>query len=1052
MTVDPQPALVATNINVSCQKLLARIPHLAWLMSEGGEILITNQLWSEYIGRSRAEEIQLLSKSYVQISTNTTTFPKSCNCCQTFSDLLHESDRTGFEIAWLAASKALEPLAIELRLSSTIGEWEWFQVELEPDRDRSGALVWIGTAQRLDSEALMPGQQQSTQFLEALLAYASDGIVACDAQGRLVLFNRMAQEFHGLPPEPIPPGEWAKYYNLYDGSGFRPLAKDEIPLFRALQGEAVVGQEMTIAPTNGTARSLLANATAIYDTTGVKLGAVALMRDVTEYQQTMTALKLSERKFRAIFDGVFQFIGLTTPDGMLLEANQTALNFGGIAAEDAIGHKFWEVPGWRFSPAIQQQLAAATAWAAQGEFFRCKIELTGADDRTIPIDFSLSPIRNDLGEVTMLIPEGRDLSQIEQAERDRHRVERYTERLATALKVAKAGAWYWELSDNKLDWTPEFEALFDYEPGSTQKTYGEWAQRIHPDDLQRVENIAQETIAGRLPQHRCEYRVVCRDGSIRWVDGIGEIGTDEAGKTYLAGLVRDITDRKRDEEALRRSEEFKRRILASNNDCIKVFDLAGRLLYMNHGGLSMLEIADFSTIANQPWHELWQGHETANIETALDAARAGNTGRFEGFCPTATSKPKWWEVVVTPILDADGRVEQILGVSRDITERRQAALALQASEELFRHTFEYTPVGFAHVDPNGRLLRVNRKFCEIIGYSNTELLTLTFHDITEPADLAEDIALADRLLADEIQEYTLEKRYIHKRGHHVWVSLTVSLVRAESPDGQLGTPKYFLSAVQDITHRKQLEFINYQQTTELQQLNSSLLLTQQKLKERNDELDNFVRIASHDLKAPLRAIANLADWIEDDMTDRLTIDDRQQFELLRQRVHRMNALVDGLLRYSRLGREELPIEQVDVSQLIAETIDSLAPPPNFAIEIGSPLPMLNTKRILLGQVFANLLSNAIKHHHRDNGRIEITAEDLGARYQFSIADDGPGIPPGEASERIFEIFQTLKPSSSTENTGIGLALVKKIIEGEGGRIWLTTDRPQGACFCFTWPK
>jgi PAS domain S-box-containing protein len=914
MTVDPQPALVATNINVSCQKLLARIPHLAWLMSEGGEILTGNQLWSEYIGRSRAEEIQLLGKSYVQISTNDTTFPKSCNCCQTFSDLLHERDRMGFEIAWLAASKALEPLAIELRLSSTIGEWEWFQVELEPDRDRSGAIVWIGTAQRLDSEALMPRQQQSTQFLEALLAYASDGIVACDAQGRLVLFN------------------------------------------------------------------------------------------------------------------------------------QTALNFGGIAAEDAIGHKFWEVPGWRFSPAIQQQLAA------QGEFFRCKIELTGADDRTIPIDFSLSPIRNDLGEVTMLIPEGRDLSQIEQAERDRHRVERYTERLATALKVANAGAWYWELSDNKLDWTREFEALFDYEPGSTQKIYSEWAQRIHPDDLQRVENITQETIAGRLPQHRCEYRVVCRDGSIRWVDGIGEIGTDEAGKTYLAGLVRDITDRKRDEEALRRSEEFKRRILASNNDCIKVFDLAGRLLYMNHGGLSMLEIADFSTIANQPWHELWQGHETANIETALDAARVGNTGRFEGFCPTATSKPKWWEVVVTPILDADGRVEQILGVSRDITERRQAAIALQASEELFRHTFEYTPVGFAHVAPNGQLLRVNRKFCEIIGYSNAELLTLTFHDITEPADLAEDVALVDRLLADEIQEYTLEKRYIHKRGHHVWVSLTVSLVRAESPDGQLGTPKYFLSAVQDITHRKQLEFINHQQTTELQQLNSSLLLTQQKLKERNDELDNFVRIASHDLKAPLRAIANLADWIEDDMTDRLTIDDRQQFELLRQRVHRMNALVDGLLRYSRLGREELPIEQVDVSRLIAETIDSLAPPPNFAIEIGSLLPMLNTKRILLSQVFANLLSNAIKHHHRDNGRIEITAEDLGDRYQFSIADDGPGIPPGEARERIFEIFQTLKPSSSTDNTGIGLALVKKIIEGEGGRIWLTADRPQGACFCFTWPK
>jgi PAS domain S-box-containing protein len=927
MTVDPQPALVATNINVSCQKLLARIPHLAWLMSAGGEVLMTNQLWSEYIGRSRADEAQLLDdSSCIQIGTNAQTVPKSGNCCETFSDLLHEVERERFVSVWTAASRRMEPLSIKLRLISTIGEWEWFQVELEPDRDRSGAITWIGTAMRLGGGAAMPGQQQSPQFLEALLAHASDGIVACDAQGKLVLFNRMAQQFHGLPPEPLPPEEWSKYYDLYDGDGVKPLPKDEIPLFRALQGEAVIGQEMTIAPTNGTARSLLANATAIYSTTGVKLGAVALMRDITEYQQAMTALKLSERKFRAIFDGVFQFIGLTTPDGTLLEANQTALNFGGIVAEEAIGCRFWEVPGWRFSAAVQQQLQAATARAARGEFFRCKLELTGADDRAIPIDFSLSPIRNDLGEVTMLIPEGRDLSQIEQAERDRASAERHSERLSISLQLAKSAAWAWNLTENKIFWTREFEIVFDYEPGSTQQVYSEWLARVHPDDRHRAETTLQRTRDRLDPEYRCEYRIVWRNGQIRWIDAVGELYTDDRGQTLMAGLVSDITD------------------------------------------------------------------------------------------------------------------------------RRQAAVALQASEELFRHTFEYTPVGFAHVAPNGRLLRVNRKFCEIIGYSNAELLTLTFHDLTEPADLAEDVALVDRLLADEIQEYTLEKRYIHKQGHHVWVSLTVSLVRAEAIDGQLGTPQYFLSAVQDITHRKQLEIVNHQQTTELQQLNSSLLLTQQKLKERNEELDNFVRIASHDLKAPLRAIANLANWIEEDMTDRLNQDDRQQFELLRQRVHRMNALVDGLLRYSRLGREELPIEHVDVSQLIAETIDSLAPPPNFAIEIVSPLPTIHAKRILLGQVLANLLSNAIKHHHRADGRIEIAAEDLGDRYQFSIVDDGPGIPEGEATERIFEIFQTLKPSSSTENTGIGLALVKKIIEGEGGRIWLTTDRPQGACFCFTWLK
>jgi signal transduction histidine kinase len=167
----------------------------------------------------------------------------------------------------------------------------------------------------------------------------------------------------------------------------------------------------------------------------------------------------------------------------------------------------------------------------------------------------------------------------------------------------------------------------------------------------------------------------------------------------------------------------------------------------------------------------------------------------------------------------------------------------------------------------------------------------------------------------------------------------------------------------------------------------------------------------------------------------------------------MDALIDGLLRYSRAGRAELATETVDVAEVLAETIDSLAPPSGFRIEIATPMPVLDTKRLLLSQVFANLISNAIKHHHRVDGRIEITAEDLGDRARFSVIDDGPGIPTGESRERIFEIFQTLhSPADSTENTGIGLALVKKIVEGEGGEIWLDSECTQGCRFCFTWLK
>ena len=306
-----------------------------------------------------------------------------------------------------------------------------------------------------------------------------------------------------------------------------------------------------------------------------------------------------------------------------------------------------------------------------------------------------------------------------------------------------------------------------------------------------------------------------------------------------------------------------------------------------------------------------------------------------------------------------------------------------------------------------------------------------------------------------LPEYRCDYRIVLRNGEIRWVDVIGEL----HPDEQ-GKPRSMSGLVYDITDRKQSELLIQTQSADLQRLNNSLMLTQQKLQEQNVELDRFVSIAAHDLKAPLRAISNLSEWIEEDLQEQIP-GENSQLKLLRQRVKRMDALIDGLLRYSRAGREELATETVDVAEVLAETIDSLSPPDDFVIKVISSMPILDTKRLLLTQVFANLISNAIKHHdspgetlrERANGQMEVAAEDLGDRYCFSIADDGPGIPAGESRNRIFEIFQTLNsPTDSTENTGIGLALVKKIVEGEGGQIWLDDEYKLGCKFCFTWLK
>lgn len=220
----------------------------------------------------------------------------------------------------------------------------------------------------------------------------------------------------------------------------------------------------------------------------------------------------------------------------------------------------------------------------------------------------------------------------------------------------------------------------------------------------------------------------------------------------------------------------------------------------------------------------------------------------------------------------------------------------------------------------------------------------------------------------------------------------------------------------------------------------------------NRELDSFAYAASHDLRAPLRGIANLAQWIEEDLASQGMRDEtREMLQLMRVRMHRMESLIEGLLEYSRAGRTRQRPEMVDTARLVAEIVDLLSPPDGVVISVAPDLPVFPTEKLPLQQVLQNLISNAIKHACRDDAVITIAVRDAGDFYEFSVADNGAGIER-RYHDRIWGIFQTLEARDKVEGTGIGLSLVKKLVESQGGRTWVESEPGRGATFKFFWRK
>lgn len=506
-------------------------------------------------------------------------------------------------------------------------------------------------------------------------------------------------------------------------------------------------------------------------------------------------------------------------------------------------------------------------------------------------------------------------------------------------------------------------------------------------------------------------------------------------ESLFLAIVRDITDRKLAQDTLVKQAQ----LLDLANDTIMIRHLDDTIAYWNQGAERLYGWTADEAVG-QSVHALLQTEFSQSPEEIHEIVL--KQGYWNGELSHARRDGTRIVVSSSWTLQRNemGQPSAYLEIAQDITERKRQDAALHKSEELYRTLVKNFPNGAVFLfDQDLRYQIAEGTGLATVNLNRETLTGKTIWETLPPqtAQLLEPIyreALAGQATVLEIPF-----------GDRVYCVHVLPVVN------ETGEVLSGMAMTQDITESKKAETVLRSRAEELARITAILAQTTANLEKRNAELDQFAYIVSHDLKAPLRAIANLGQWIAEDLEDRLTEETRHHLDLLQGRVQRMEALINGLLQYSRVGRVRTELELVDVEGLLREVIDSLAPPEEFAIEIVPPMPTLWTERLPLQQVFANLISNGIKHNLRLDGRLVIRATEQTDFYEFSVADNGAGIAP-EFHEKVFVMFQTLEARDKVENTGVGLAIVKKIIEDKGGTISLNSEEGKGATFHFTWPK
>lgn len=757
------------------------------------------------------------------------------------------------------------------------------------------------------------------------------------------------------------------------------------------------------------------------------------------------AVPTSDQIFRAVFDQAFQFMGFLTPEGIIIEANQTALKLIQAEASMVRGKPFWESPWWTHSQEQQRRLRSAIKRAGRGEFVRFETTHPAPDGEIHIIDFSLKPVKDNDGKVVLLIPEGRDITEQKQAEAALRKSEAQVRQL---LNSTAEGIYGLDLEGKCTFCNPATLRFLGYRDESNLlgKNIHTLIHHTQPDGTLYPEEECRACRAFRSGEgfhvhdevfwraDGTSFPVEYRSHPVR--EGDRTIG---AVVTFL-----DITERKLAEQDLRESEKRYHTLAEVSPVGIFHTDVAGKFLYVNE---RWCEITGFSRQEAMEKGLSW-GLHPEDRERVLtqwcEAAGEGTSFRSEYRLQHTDGASTWVYGQIVGERDETDAVVGYVGTITDISQRKQVEEALEERNEFIETVMVNLPIGLTVIDLNNFDIKyINPRIEAIVGWPRRKLTDFD--------------ALLESTLPDlKFRKQTKEEIYADLQsgdvGRMIW-EFPITKGSGEQADIIVrGIPLrergLVIITVQDITERKRAE---YEIRTLNQELEAWVAERTRELELANRELEAFSYSVSHDLRAPLRAIDGFSAALLEDYGERIDEEGKSYLRYLQDGSRDMSALIDGLLKLSRSTRGEMNRVSVDLSRLAAGITEDLCrcePERHVSITITEGIEAEADPR-LIKVVLENLLGNAWKYTAQTpESRIEFGAEQQDGKPVYFVRDNGAGFDMAYA-DKLFLPFQRLHKFEEFSGIGIGLATVQRIIHRHGGQIWARAAVGEGATFYFT---